>query len=151
MSETRGSWPLTKLPMSGSINAAVSTPTLPPSVASRRLSAMTCRTTRRAEQPSAIWTAISRWRPWARASSRFATLVQAMSRMNATAPSAIHSRARTSFTRLSSIGTTSTGLYRMGRNCVGCIGVNSCTRPRSSWRACSADTPGRRRPITVRP
>jgi hypothetical protein len=60
-------------------HTAISTPSAPPMSASTTLSASICRTRRQRPAPSAMRTAISRWRAVARASSRLATFAQAMS------------------------------------------------------------------------
>ena len=86
------STPLGKIPVSLSVNArsarlpqkAKSTPTAPPSAASSTLSVNSCRIRRQRPAPTASRTLISALRKAARASSRFATLAQAISSTSAT-------------------------------------------------------------------
>ena len=81
-----------------------------------RLSVSSCRTTRNPLAPSAARTAISRWRPSARASSRFATLAQAISSRNATAPNSSQIARRTEPTTSSVSESTTVS------NCI-CAGI----------------------------
>ena len=62
-------------------------PSTPPAVASTTLSTRNCRDSLARDAPSADRTATSRCRTVPRASSRFATFVQAMSSTKPTAPS----------------------------------------------------------------
>ena len=71
-----------------------SAPSPPPTTASSRLSVSNCRTMRIRSAPSARRTAISRTRPDARDSSRFAILTQAMSSTKPTAPCSMNSDVR---------------------------------------------------------
>ena len=64
---------------------AMSTPSAPPAQASTVASTITCRISLARPAPIAARSAISRRRPAARARSRFVTLMQAISRMKATA------------------------------------------------------------------
>src|ERR1051325_2012008 len=68
---------------------------VPPAAASIRLSARSCLTSRPRPAPSAARSANSRVREAARASSRLATLAQAINKTNPTAPNSIHSIRRT--------------------------------------------------------
>ena len=85
-SESRGSWPAESETSAFTPPRESTMPVTPPSSASTRLSVSSCRTMRPRPAPSAVRTAISRLRTVARASSSEATLTQAMSRTNATAP-----------------------------------------------------------------
>ncbi len=81
---------------------ARATPTTHPAMESARLSARNCANKRQREAPSEARTATSFWRVVARASSRFATLAQAISSTKPTAPINSHiarmmSRSRKSF------------------------------------------------------
>ena len=67
--------------------AARATPQAPPRAASTRLSTSSCRAISARDAPSAVRTVISRWRAVPRASSRLATLAQAISSTKPTAPS----------------------------------------------------------------
>ena len=70
-------------------------PPSPPARLSSTLSVRSCRTTRPRPAPSAMRTAISWVRRAARASSRLATLAQAINNSSPTAPSRVSSAART--------------------------------------------------------
>ena len=109
-----------------------------------RLSVSSCRITRNPLAPSAARTAISRWRPSARARRRFATFAQAMSRRNATAPKSSQMARRTEPTTSSVSDNTTVS------NCI-CFGykpslVIATAMPCSSSAACSTVAPGFRRP-----
>ena len=87
-------------------DCAIHRPTAPPSAASTRLSATSCRTRRHRLPPIAARTASSRSRAEARTSSRLATLAHAIRRTNPTAPINAASWGRTSATRSSCIGSS---------------------------------------------
>ena len=74
---------------------ASSRPTAPPARLTSTLSVMSCWSRRSRVAPSAVRTAISFERVAARARSRLATLAQAMSSTNPTAPSSTSSAGRT--------------------------------------------------------
>ena len=76
----------------------------PPIAAINALLVSNWRINARRVAPSAIRVAISRWRPEARASSRFATLAQAISNTRPTAPARISSTGRTSPIAVSASG-----------------------------------------------
>ena len=87
--------------------AARPTPSAPPTSASSTLSVSNCRTMVRPDAPSARRIASSRWRAVPRARSRLATLAQAISSTNPTAPSIIQSVALVSaFRKLLRNGST---------------------------------------------
>ncbi len=96
--------------------------------------------------PRAIRTAISLCRSAARASSRFATFAQAISRTNATAPRRSMSAGRRS--------PTNDLEQRLERSCsarafeFGYCSARRLAMPTTSARACSTLTPGFRRPMT---
>ena len=98
---------------------ATASPAVPPSRPSRRLSVRNCRTSRARPAPSADRTATSRVRDCARASSRFATLTQAISSTKVTAPSSTSSAGRTLRTIRSCSGTAR-------RSCRRWFSENSC-------------------------
>ena len=79
-------------------------PTAAPARESSTLSVSSCRTMRARPAPMATRMAISRRRPMARASSRLATLAQAISSTRLTAPTSTSSEERTSLTRASRMG-----------------------------------------------
>ena len=90
--------------------AASSTPSAPPAIDNRTLSARSCRIRRLRAAPSAERTANSRVREPARTNSRPATFAQAISRTKPTAPNSIQSIDFTLATKSSFISVTSTGL-----------------------------------------
>ena len=81
-------------------------PATPPASESSTLSVSSCRMMRPRPAPMAARIAISRRRPTARASSRFATLAQAISSTKLTAPTRTRREERTLLTRASRIGST---------------------------------------------
>ncbi len=83
----------------GNDHHAIVKPAMPPSTARTRLSASTCRTMRPRPAPMAARIASSRERAARRASSRLATLPQAISSTSATAARRISNRSRYSPTR----------------------------------------------------
>jgi len=107
--------------------------------------AMSCRTTRHREAPSATRTAISRRRWTPRASTKLATLTHAMSNTSDTAPSRSSSGRRASPATALASGSTAaaTFVFVAGYSRASCVD----TRPRSA-RAAINDTPGFRRPTT---
>ncbi len=121
-------------------------------IASSRPSVSSCRTRRRREAPSESRTATSRWRTEARASSRFATLPQAIS--------------STSPTTVSSSPAALTMFWRKPGLIVACASGRSATlRPALSFAyslascvarflslasACASVTPGLSRPATLK-
>ena len=84
---------------------AIARPSAAPATASTKLSVRSCRVSRAWPAPIAERTAISRWRPSARESSRLATLAQAMSIRKPTAPKTSDSARRASPRTSSSTGT----------------------------------------------
>jgi hypothetical protein len=76
-------------------HCAITSPIAPPATASSRLSASSCRTTRQRPAPSAARIEISRDRPTARESIRFATFAHAIISTNPTAPSSTRKICRT--------------------------------------------------------
>jgi hypothetical protein len=96
------------------------------------------------DPPIAARIAISRLRPVARTSSRFATFAHAISRTKLTAPASTSSEERTFRTRTCCTGSALNPLF-------GCSAFGNFCRYSSaeSWRralACSSDTPGFSRP-----
>ena len=129
----------------GTPQSAIKIPAAPPASATKVLSVSNCRTSRQRPAPKAVRTAISCCRPAARASNRFATLAQAMSSTNATAPAKIKSDARIFATRSS----------LSGRICASSFLLSSSgsrgrlrTMVSSSAFACCGETPAFKRPIT---
>ncbi len=96
ISSARGSSPGLSATTERTPQYASSRPSTPPASASSRLSVSSWRTSRSRLAPSAVRTAISFERAAARASNRLATLAQAMSSTNPTAPSSTSSAGRTS-------------------------------------------------------
>ena len=92
---------------------AITTPSTPAASASTRLSASNWRTICQRVAPSAARTAISRDRAVARASIRFATFAQAMSRTSPTAPIRTSSVVRTGATSCSRSGVAAEALVRV--------------------------------------
>ena len=115
-------------------------PSAPPITDRSRLSVRSCRRMRPRDPPIAARTAISRVRPVARASSRFATLAHAISRTSATAPSITYSVGRTFWTSTLRMGST-LKLLVAGSAC-GNFCRKSCADAFSRSFACSSETPG---------
>jgi hypothetical protein len=120
-------------------------PSVPPATASRKLSVRNCRTMRSREAPIASRTATSRCRAEPRASSRLATLAQAISNTKPTAPSIVRKTGRTSRAMRSFMGTTHADWLRLVSPC-------RCSSPRMKVdrraSACSTLTPGASRADT---
>ena len=118
-------------------------PAIAPTTASRTLSVSSCRITCARPAPSAVLTAISRWRPEARARSVFATLAQAISSTNVTIAMSASSVLRIPETTLSSSGRTV-----MPRRVFvsGCASSRREARPLISACACRTVTPSLSRP-----
>ena len=127
-------------------------PEAPPKTASNRLSDSICSTRRLRAAPRADRIAISLCLPDVRASTRLATLAQAISRTNPTATSKTKSGVRTSPTISLRYGTTLAPIccpltitaYSGGYN----FSTSAMTRPASSW-AWAGVTPRLSRPTTV--
>ncbi len=98
---------------------ATSAPAIPAATASTTLSVRSWRTRRARPAPTAARTTISRPRAEARASSRLATLAQAMSRTKPTAPSRTKSVCRVSPTMASCRGVRRTPLSRVAARVLG--------------------------------
>jgi hypothetical protein len=130
----------------GAATTASSNPAAPPAAASIALSVKSCRTRRSRPAPRDRRTAISWRRAVARANSRLARLVQPMSVRQNAAPSTARinvlvcgeMRSRRSMTAMPTPA-FSFGYARSSRVATTAI----------SLRASSAETPGRRRPITA--
>ena len=118
--------------------AAASSPTSPATAPSTTLSESSCRTSLDPVAPSALRTAISRSRPAARASIRFATFAHAISRISPTAPNSSISRGRISPTSASSSGTTVISRAQSSGIRHGKSGSSCGCRRRSSPCACTA-------------
>ena len=115
---------------------------------SSTLSTIICRTKRERDAPSAERTAISRSRREARASSRFATLPQAISSTKPTAARRVSNIGRTFFTTSNSSGTTR---MRMPDSLCISFSLRNCSAMRSiSACAWGQVTPGFSRPNTLR-
>ena len=118
---------------------AMITPPVPASSASTTLSVSICRIRRRRPAPTAARTTSSRPRAAARASSRLATLAQAISNTNATAASSTNNVCRVSPTTTSCSGTAAMPLSALlsGYCCArrdAMADISDC--------ACAGDTPG---------
>ena len=122
---------------------AISAPAIPATTASTTLSVRSWRTSRARPAPTAARTTISRPRAEARASSRLATLAQAMSRTKATAPSRTKSVCRVSPTMASCRGVRRTPLSALLR---GYSAESRAAMPVISARAWASETPGASRP-----
>ena len=138
----------TRRASSGTPAIASHTPSTPPARASSRLSVSSWRTSRSRPAPSAVRTASSLRRTSARASSRFARLVQAISRTHSAAPSSASSSRRAARRHLVAQPDDA------GADVLVLFGIR-CARGRgdacASRRApASIVTPGRRRPTTYR-
>jgi hypothetical protein len=88
------------------VHIAARTPAEPPMATRTRFSVSSCRINRPRPAPSASRIEISRWRVDARASSRFATFAQPMSRMSATAAENANKRGCTFPTTIDCSGST---------------------------------------------
>ena len=117
--------------------------TAPRRGSSTRLSVNSCRTSRPCPAPSALRTAISRTRAAPRASSRFETLPQAMSRTKPTAPSRTSrsSRAPPTIPSISGVARSSRSASSFGNRWRRLAAIAA-----SCWSACCIDTPSRSRP-----
>ena len=127
---------------------AIARPTAAPQSESRTLSVMSCRTRRPRPAPSAVRTAISLSRAVARTSRRFATLAQAMSSTNATAPSMMSSGFRMSPTVNSC---TVARWARRSRNSSGNLVSMSAETCSMSLLAVATSTPSRHASQHVHP
>ena len=120
-------------------------PAAAPISAINRLSVRSCRAMRARLAPSAMRTAISWRRVAARIKSRFATLAQAISSTNATAPTRTSSEVRTLPIRVSLSGMIrATGLIPPARGSGGIARAIAS----SSLFACSGVASARSRPMT---
>ena len=124
-----------------------SSPSVPPSRPIKTLSVSACLIRRDRLEPKASLTAISRWREAARTNNRLATLAQAISSTKTTAPIRIGTPVRAPLTASSVRVTTlaSRPAFVSGNCCCA-----RCAIERMSDWACSIDTPGFSRPITLR-
>ena len=122
---------------------AMITPPMPASIASTALSVSICRIRRSRPAPTAARTTSSRPRAAARASSRLATLAQAISSTNATAASSTNSVCRVSPTTTSCSGTTAMPFSPLLSGIL--LRQPSGDAVISAW-ACATDAPGASRP-----
>ena len=121
-------------------------PSTPPASESSTLSVSSCRMMRPRPAPIAARTAISRLRPVARTSSRFATFAHAMSSTRPTAPSRIHSVVWTSRTISFCSSSTLNPLSRCST--LGYFRLYSfAASARRAWACCSV-MPSFSRPFT---
>ncbi len=130
------------LPSMPILHQASAIPSPPPKTESNRPSARNCWTNRRRPAPSAMRMLISRRRTVARASSKLATLVQAISSTKPTATIIITSVERTFATHRSSIW-----VRRMPRPFLYCAS-SRCAIAFMLSRACASVTPDLSLPIT---
>jgi hypothetical protein len=123
------------------------TPTRPPSIASRTLSARNWRTIARGDAPSDARSATSRWRTAPRASSRLATFAQAI-RSRKPTPASRNQSPRIVFRdrKLFCSGSTLTPQPFLASG--NSSAIRFAIRAMSAL-ACSSVTPGLSRPITV--
>ena len=126
-------------------NSGTRSPAAAPREAKTTLSARSCRTSRSRPAPSAARIVNSRWRRAARATSRLATLAQAISSTKLTAPSRMSSSGRVlPYSRSCSVA-TSTVASRRNWGRYSFVRSNSAV---SSVRAWAMVTPGASRPTT---
>ena len=123
-------------------------PATPPASERIMLSVNNCRMIRPRPAPIAARIAISRRRPTARASNRFATLAQAISSTKLTAPRSTSREDRTLLTSASRMGSTPKALFFP--NTFGYFRRKSSADSFSRALACARVTPGFRRPATVK-
>ncbi len=146
-SASRGMPPGSSATSASTPQIARRSPKAPPHAPSSTLSVRSCRTRRQRAAPSALRTAISVSRADARASSRFATLVHAISNTNPTAPSSSSTASRMLPTVASWSGTA---VIPRPSLCSGYCRASSVPMVRTSAMACSTGTPGFTRPTAFR-
>ena len=129
-----------------SVHWAPRIPSVPPKIASTRLSVSDCRTIRQRLAPSAARTAISRSRLEARERSRFDTFAQVIRSTKPTAPSKTARVGRIALERSSRTGTKFTP-HPVSKS--GYTFVKLATRPFISVCACVRLTPGLSLPIAL--
>ena len=145
---TRGRFVGLKATSARTVHHASSSPIAPPTSDNNRLSVSNCRMRSHGRAPSAVRIATSFCRAAARASSRFATLAQAIRRTKPTAPRSTNSAGRIVLVDTSPSGTSLS--VQSGLNWFGNSFLRSSANAVMSRVACSVVMPGLMRAVSWR-